>query len=144
MYLLCKRLDVQQFSSSSQVREHKVCFKLPRPTLSRHFSVSSFPFPISYFLVPSFRATRLKHNRCGARDGKTRNVIDGQGFRTGCRSFCPSSCRDHRSLLKLGKGMNRLIVRQHSLKFHKYYAFCDKSIKFAIHVTKGVTKRFGY
>ena len=23
-------------------------------------------------------------------------------------SFCPSSCRDHRSLLKLGKGMNRL------------------------------------
>ena len=24
------------------------------------------------------------------------------------RSFCPSSCRDHRSLLKLGKGINRL------------------------------------
>ena len=24
------------------------------------------------------------------------------------RSFCPSSCRDHHSLLKLGKGMNRL------------------------------------
>ena len=37
-----------------------------------------------------------------------------------------------------------LIVRRHSLKFHKYYAFCDKSTKLAIHVTKGVTKRFGY
>ena len=38
-----------------------------------------------------------------------------RGFREICsfvrsfvRSFCPSSCRDHRSLLKLGKGMNRL------------------------------------
>ena len=54
---LCKRLDIQQFSSSRQVREHKVCSNLPRPTLSRHLSVSSFPFPISYFLVPTFRAT---------------------------------------------------------------------------------------
>ena len=27
---LCKRLDIQQFSSSRQVREHKFCSKLPR------------------------------------------------------------------------------------------------------------------
>ena len=34
-----------------------------------------------------------------------------RGFREICsftHSVCPMSCRDHRSLLKLGKGMNRL------------------------------------
>ena len=29
-------------------------------------------------------------------------------IRSFVHSFCPPSCRDHRSLLKLGKGMNRL------------------------------------
>ena len=29
-------------------------------------------------------------------------------IRSFVHSFCPSSCRDHRSLLKLGKSMNRL------------------------------------
>ena len=36
------------------------------------------------------------------------------------------------------------IVRQQSLKIHNNCAFCDKSTKLDIHVTKGVTKRFGY
>ena len=35
-----------------------------------------------------------------------------------------------------------VIVRRHSLKFHKYCAFCGKSTKLAILVTKGVTKSF--
>ena len=41
-----------------------------------------------------------------------RRMREGYGtwfvIRSFIHSFCPMSCRDHRSLLKLGKGMNRL------------------------------------
>ena len=41
-----------------------------------------------------------------------RRMREGYGtcsvIRSFVHSFCPPSCRDHRSLLKLGKGMNRL------------------------------------
>ena len=36
------------------------------------------------------------------------------------------------------------LVRRQSLKIHNNCAFCDKSTKLAIHVSKCVTKRFGY
>ena len=41
-----------------------------------------------------------------------RRMREGYGtwfvVRSFVHSFCPSSCRDHRTLLKLGKGVNRL------------------------------------
>ena len=56
--------------SSRQVREHK----LSRPTISRHFSVFSFLFPISYFLVPPFRATHLTLSRQWITIEKSQNL----------------------------------------------------------------------
>ena len=37
-----------------------------------------------------------------------RRMREGYGTQFVIHSVCPTSCRDHRTLLKLGKGMNRL------------------------------------